>query len=260
MNVTKDVSVVIPVFNAEKFIDRTLSSVALQTELPLEVIVVDDGSSDATCSVVEIFGNKNPQINLRLLRGEHGGPGHARNMGVNAAKGSWIAFLDSDDLWYPNKLLAISLAHRTSLESNILCHNELHRQLQGTESVLDYSKYFQPNVPLTQQLYKNNCLSTSAVICRRELILSCGGFDVFLSNAQDYELWIKMSPHLKIYFVKQVLGVYVDRAGNISSNRKWGKYKNVIRVLHRHRNKVKASVYLRAIIRVTASYIYRSIF
>jgi len=259
MNASKNISVVIPMYDAEKFILSTLESVAAQTVSPLEVIVVDDGSRDGTCSAVEFFERNNSHINLRILREEHKGPGNARNVGIYAAKGTWIAFLDSDDLWYPNKLREIELAHEARPEANLFCHNEMHRRIHGVESILDYSKSFQPEVPFSKQLYFNNCLSTSAVVCRRDLILFYGGFDVSLPNAQDYELWLKMSPSLNIFFVKKVLGIYVDRVGNISSNRKWGKYKNVIRVLHRHRKKVSVGVYLRSIIKTSTSYIYRSL-
>ncbi len=259
MNPSDDVSVVIPVFEAANFVGATLATVASQTVLPLEVVIVDDGSQDNTCEVIELFCRENPEISIRLLREPHRGPGSARNAGVQAAVGSWIAFLDSDDLWYPDKLEQISVAHRAKPEVNIFCHNEVHRGFDDIESVTDYSLGFCNDISVSAQLFANNRFSTSAVVCRRDMILACGGFDSTLPNAQDYELWLRMSPAMKVVFVKEVLGVYVDRAGNISSGKAWGRYKNVVRVLHRHRNFVPTATYLKTLMRLSASYVYHGL-
>ena len=256
MNPNDDVSVVIPVFEAANFITDTLETVATQTTLPLEVVIVDDGSQDNTCDVIESFSKANPQIKIRLLREAHCGPGNARNAGVNAAKGSWIAFLDSDDLWHSNKLEQMAVAHQTNPEANILCHNEIHRRFDNTDSVTDYSIGFRSDDSVSAQLFTNNRFSTSAVVCRRDMILACGGFDSTLPNAQDYELWLRMSPGMKVLFVKDVLGIYVYRAGNISSGKAWRRYKNVVRVLHRHRKFVTPIAYVKILMRMSAAYVY----
>mgnify|MGYP003993265409 FL=1 len=88
------------------------------------------------------------------------------------------------------------------------------------------------------------------------MILACGGFDSTLPNAQDYELWLRMSPGMKVLFVKDVLGIYVDRSGNISSGKAWRRYKNVVRVLHRHRKFVTPIAYVKILMRMSAAYVY----
>lgn len=93
------VSCVVPAFNAARYIGETLDSVLAQTSPPDEVIVVDDGSTDGTLSVVERFGSA-----VRLLRRERGGAAAARNSGIEAAVGRFIALVDSDDLWHPEKI------------------------------------------------------------------------------------------------------------------------------------------------------------
>lgn len=256
MNPNNDVSVVIPVFEAANFITATLNTVAIQTTLPLEVIIVDDGSQDNTCDVIESFSRVNPQIKIRLLRKAHCGPGSARNAGVNEAKGSWVAFLDADDLWYPNKLEKMAVAHQAAPEANFLCHNEIHRGAGSADSLIDYSLGFRNDDPISAQLFSKNYFSTSAVVCRRDMILAYGGFDSSLPNAQDYELWLRMSPGMKVLFVQEVLGVYINRAGNISSGKAWRRYKNVVRVLHRHRKFVSLVTYAKILMRLSAAYIY----
>lgn len=258
MDPRKDISVVIPVYEAENFVSKTLATVAAQSILPLEVIVVDDGSLDNTCDVIKAFCQSNPHLNVCLLREPHRGPSAARNTGINAAKGTWIAFLDSDDLWMPEKLERMALAYQTMPESNFLCHNEIHRHLDNSEHLLDYSLGYRSDIPLQEQLFANNRFSTSAVICRRDMILSCGGFDNTYPNAQDYEMWLRMSPGIKVLFVTEVLGIYVDRTGNISSGQVWRRFKNIIRVLYRHRDKVSAPTYIKKLARLFLSYGYRA--
>ena len=95
------VSVVIPAHNGAQFVGEALDSVFAQTYRPIEVIVVDDGSEDDTVAVVEAYGPR-----VQLIRQAHSGPGGARNTGVAAAMGTYLAFLDADDLWPPGKLAA----------------------------------------------------------------------------------------------------------------------------------------------------------
>lgn len=256
MNPRTEVSVVIPVFNGETHIVPTLDSVARQTVLPLEVLVVDDGSSDGTCAIVENYCAAHPDLRLRLIRAQHVGPGGARNRGIDEAKGRWVAFLDSDDLWFPGKLEEVGRCHDASPGSNFLCHNEWHRHLDGTETLLDYAAGYRQDVALSRQLYWRNRFSTSAVVCERCLLIEAGLFDTSLPSAQDYELWLRMSPQIRVLFVRQVLGVYVDRSGNITSMRHWRRYRNVLRVLNRHRPLIDPATHVKTIARLSASYLF----
>src|SRR5690348_10269988 len=93
------VSVVIPAFNAAEYIGQAIDSVLAQTHQPIEIIVVDDGSTDQTAQIAAAY-----PAPVRVLRKPNGGPASARNMGIAAATGSWIALLDADDRWLANKL------------------------------------------------------------------------------------------------------------------------------------------------------------
>ena len=115
-------SVIIPAFNAERFIDGALASVCAQTEADLEILVVDDGSSDGTRERVEAAARRDRRI--RLLRtAQNGGPSAARNVGLGAARGEWIAPLDADDAFAPDRLtvlLALAHAHGADMASDNL--------------------------------------------------------------------------------------------------------------------------------------------
>lgn len=93
------ISCIVPVYNGELYLREAIDSILAQTYRPLEIIVVDDGSTDATPDVVAGYGDR-----LRYIRQPNAGPGAARNHGLNLAQGEFIAFLDADDLWHPDKL------------------------------------------------------------------------------------------------------------------------------------------------------------
>ena len=238
MTKSLEISVVIPAYQAADYIADTLASVASQTLLPHELIVVDDGSMDATFEVVEGFAIKHPHLVIHLVREPHCGPGAARNIGVKKASSFWIAFLDADDIWHPEKLKKMTAAIQAHPQANFFCHNETIRFLNGTKRVLNYHSGFCYDRPIPRQLYKHNYFSTSAVVCMRDMILRWGGFDETLSSAQDYELWLRMSPDLVPVFVPEVLGTYVLRKGNITTSQYWRRLLNILRVKHHHRKKV----------------------
>lgn len=93
------ISCIVPVFNGERYVSETLDSILAQTYRPLELIVADDGSTDGTAAVVARYGEP-----VRYLWQSNQGPAAARNLGVSAAQGEFVAFLDADDLWHPEKL------------------------------------------------------------------------------------------------------------------------------------------------------------
>ncbi len=248
------ISVVVPTWNSSAYVEATLATVAAQRVPPRELVVSDDGSSDSTCNVVTAFAAAHPGLPTRLLRNSHLGPGAARNVGVWSAAGEWIAFLDSDDLWHPEKIAKVYEAIRADQAANLFCHNELIRSPDGSCQVSNYGAGIAGNRPFTSQLFRRNLFSTSAVTCRRMLVMECGGFDPHLTSAQDYDLWLKMSPRLAPRFLPDVLGTYILRPGNISSSCYWLRLANLLRVKQRHRRKVAAGTYAYVLARTVISH------
>ena len=117
------VSVVIPAYNAARFIERALHSVRTQTFQGHETVVVDDGSIDGTSDVVQAYFMRHG-ISGRLLRQENRGMAAARNTGMRAANGAYVALLDSDDLWYPEKLAAVMAEFDRHPAADLICHDE----------------------------------------------------------------------------------------------------------------------------------------
>lgn len=249
------VSVVCPTYNSREFIDRSLSSVLKQTVPPFELVVADDGSTDGTLDVVEQIVGAHPPCEVRLLRHCHRGPGATRNAAVRAARGTWTAFLDSDDQWDPAKIARTLDAIAAHPEVNFFCHSETHVRLDGSRELLDYGARYRPEEPLSHQLFRNNLFSTSAVVCQRGLLLQHGLFDETLPSAQDYELWLRLSPWLRVHFIRESLGHYIDRRGNITSTSSMKRLRNVIRALARNRRIVGLGWFTASVERHTLAFV-----
>ncbi len=245
MNIEQDVTVVCPTYNSAAFISASLHSVAEQTKKPAEVVVVDDGSSDATCEVVERFARTAP-FRVRLLRLPHRGPGAARNAGVRAAATPWVAFLDSEDLWFSEKLERVAAKARQMPDVQFFCHHEENWRIDGSNKLMDFARGVDLSRPIVPQLYRRNFFTPSAVICRREPLVACGLFDETYPSAQDYELWMRLAPQVKIAFIEEVLGVYVERKGSISSGSPERRAFHAGRLYWKHRGQVGLADLLRA--------------
>ena len=99
------ISVICPTYNSENFVEKTLKSVINQTYLPQEIILIDDGSSDNTIQILEEFKKEYQNMfQIQIIKSKHNGPGKARNIGIENVNNEWLAFLDSDDIWWSNKL------------------------------------------------------------------------------------------------------------------------------------------------------------
>lgn len=243
MSYQHSISVVIPAYNAGEFITKTLDSVLFQIVLPDEVIVIDDGSTDDTYQVLKNYSKLNKDLNIKIIRTQNLGPGAARNAGIEMAHSNWIAFLDSDDLWCRNKIKEVRNIISGNKNINFICHNEIHKKINGSFDFVDYESMRFKILPICSQLYIKNIFSTSAVICKKELLNIYGMFDISYRNAQDFELWLRMSPKISLFSLPDYLGVYVNRPGNITSENLSIRLKNVRRALKKHRNKVPFIIY-----------------
>ncbi len=249
------ISVVCPVYNSTEWVERTLHTVLGQTLSPQELIIVDDGSTDQTPELISQFlTEKNPPFRWVVLTGEHRGPGAARNSGIRRAQGDWIAFLDSDDLWAPDKLTHVAKVVAQNPTVNFICHHEEFIRLNGRCQPLKYAAIYDPKKPLPAQLYRRNLFSTSAVVCKKSLLLESGLFDEALMSAQDYDLWLTLSPHLRLMFIERSLGSYVERRGNISTTKWFLRLINECKIAVKYRNFVSRKILFFKLIRIIISY------
>lgn len=189
------VSIVMPAYNAGQYIAETIASVQAQTMPDWELVVTDDGSTDQTAAVVEALAAGDPRI--RLYRQQNGRQGKARNLALKHAKAGWIAFLDADDLWHPEKLsrqFAVVEAHPEaelvftagiSFDSDSGEEKETHPAHNG---LLDRDEIY-------LEILRGYSLPVLSVLVQRTWIDKVGGFGeaLPLQNAEDYQLWLKMA-------------------------------------------------------------------
>ena len=204
MNELIKVSVVIPTFNHSNFLRSAIQSVIDQTYANWEAIIVNNFSTDNTIEVVAEFND--PRIRLVNYR-NHGVIAASRNEGIRLATGSVVAFLDSDDHWFPNKL-AICV-EQIDQGNDIVCHGENW----SSEGIPVRAVYYGPskNASPRKLLFRGNCISTSATIVRTSTLNEVGGFseNSEFITAEDYELWIKLAKVTERFcFIHEILGEF----------------------------------------------------
>ncbi|HWR06358.1 glycosyltransferase family 2 protein [Sporomusa sp.] len=181
------VSVVIPAYNAGMTIERTIQSVLNQTYPSYEILVVDDGSCDDTQEKVQRYGDS-----VHYIYQANAGAAAARNTGVNSAKGEWIAFLDADDEWHPQKL-EIQMQFTTSKQDVVLVTNNPLIVRDGEQK--DFSPVSgEPTYSIWRHelFLRRNKIHTSSVLISKAAYEAVGGCDTGLLNAQDRDLWLKL--------------------------------------------------------------------
>jgi hypothetical protein len=184
-------SVVIPARNAEKTLARALDSVLAQRVTPLETILVDDASSDATAAIAAGFADHG--VRVVALDKQRGAAG-ARNVGIEAATGDWIAFLDADDEWLPHKLEKQVAAIRARPDvSFVFCAS--HEFAPSGRFIGDtyQGRPVRDDENAWKALLACNFVATPTVVARRELLLRLGGFDEALKVAEDQDMWIRLA-------------------------------------------------------------------
>jgi glycosyltransferase involved in cell wall biosynthesis len=211
------VSVVIPAYNAADFIERTLDSVLAQTYRSYEVIVVDDGSSDGTHQVVERWLARTG-VKGRCIRQPNGKIAAARNTGMKASRGEFIALLDHDDLWDPHKLEVVMAEFQSHPDVDLICHNERITRNGKTVGVTRNGPWVEDMYE--SLLFKGNTLSPSATVVRKAKALSIGGFreNPEFNTVEDYDFWMRLSQRARFHFLDRVLGEYtlLERAASRS--------------------------------------------
>jgi len=235
----RDVSVIIPAYNAAATIERALASVSAQNNRPKEVILVDDGSADGTVAMAKKFESNLGDINLIVHEQENLGPGAARNHALGQSGGELVAFLDADDEWLPEKLEK-SLGWMDEYELGLVAHNGWLSQ-EGRESLVDIASRFQAAQPnLFHGLYRRGFISTSSVVVERSLIMEAGGFDESLRTGQDFDLWLRLAelPEFRMGVFETPLTRYHVRRESVT--RQTGqRLKDTLTIAYRHAHRLK---------------------
>ncbi len=214
MEITPIISVVITAYNGEKFIKEAVDSVLNQTFNDYEIIVVDDGSSDKTQSILKEYKNK-----IRYFYQNNAGTASARNCGIREAKGEYIAFLDQDDIYLPNKIEKCLDYFRLHKECGLV-YSDMFVADQDGKAIYNWlttKKYFSEGY-IYENLLRECFFCPSAAVIRRDILVAVGGFDKEIRGTEDYDLWLRIARHHKIGLVKEPLVKWRSHDSNTSRN------------------------------------------
>jgi len=209
------VSVIIPTYNRAHVVDRAIRSVLHQTFQDFEVIVVDDGSTDSTLEAIKCF--QDPRLRYIRHNGNRGGSA-ARNTGIEDAAGEYVAFLDSDDEWLPEKLeKQVQLLQGSDSSVGAVYTGFIIIDEHGERTTTSIPKC---RGAILGELFSANRVGTaSSVMVKRECILQVGVFDPAMPSCQDWDMWIRLAKHYKFDFIPEALVYYhFGHNGQITKN------------------------------------------
>lgn len=221
-----DISVIIPAYNRVHTLARAIDSVRGQTYKVAEIIVIDDGSTDATSEVAKQYED------VLLLRQKNMGVSSARNNGIMMASSAWIAFLDSDDTWHPQKLEQQLLLHEKEpdLEASYTDESWVRN---GKEVALPKKYAKPPSLGFTDAISFCN-IAPSSVLVKKSLLESVGLFDESLEVCEDYDLWLRILIDKEIGLVDERLITKYGGHDDQLSVRHWGMDRFRVRALEKH--------------------------
>lgn len=228
------ISVVIPAYNVEKFIERSINSALRQISKPIEVLVVDDGSTDNTAGIVKNFGE-----DVVYLYQKNAGAGAARNLGIIKAKGDWVAFLDSDDEWVETHLLNFEKTY--ALYPSIKWYGAPFKMLddvskrvifqvkKGHMSVGNrHTKFDDYMTAFPPKAY----LSTPTMIISKSVFNCVGCFNVHKRTAQDVDMWFRVAlRYPQIGYSYEVGALVYRRDLSLTTSKKWNPKQSLERFL-----------------------------
>ena len=217
------VSVVVPAYNAARTLARTIESVATQVPPPLEIIVVDDGSTDDTLAVARALAG------VRVIEQANGGPSAARNAGLFTASGDWVAFADADDVWLPGKLALQERCVRRIPEAVLVAGDWVRTAISSCPGRARVRLYGYPD------LLTMNRFQTSTVLVRRDVATALTGFDTALDGAEDWDMWLRCSRVGPIAKLEAPVVVYRDEPSGYSKDLR-RVYTTMLTMLDRERS------------------------
>lgn len=207
------ISVIIPTYNSAKYIKDTIESVLNQTYKDLEIIVVDDGSTDNTKDIVSKY-------QVKYIYQENKGPAAARNRGIKEAQGEYIAFLDSDDVWMVEKLEKQMAIFENSTYAMIYCDmsHKVNEKIVH-KSYLKEKGYRGPGSgDIHERLLKENFIFTPTVLVKKEVLKKTGYFDESYKICEDYKMWLTIAKKYQIAFLDEVLVIRTRNSLNITKD------------------------------------------
>ncbi len=204
---TSGVDVIIPAYNAARYLEEAVRSAAMQTLPPESIVVADDGSTDQTPLIAQRLAQELPMV--KYLKLEHRGVSAARNAGIRASSSAYVAFLDADDIWHPCKLQSQLDVFFKAADSVGFVHTG-YEYIDEKGSLVSGDPIFEPRLRgnIFIDLLKNGYVvsgSASSVVVRRSVLDRVGLFDNELYYGEDWDMWLRLAAHSEIDFCNEAL-------------------------------------------------------
>ena len=219
------VSVLVPAYNHEQYVEEALQSIINQTYQNIELIVINDGSTDGTGRVIERFIQRNPEFRITYLEQKNEGICKTLNKGLKIARGKYVALLASDDKWTPDKTIKqVQFMERNDNIGLVFSDHYFMRFREITEiKATDYKPSIRrcfkrgvQNVNIYEKLLTEDIIPALTVLMRKDCIDRLGGFDADL-EAEDYDMWLRMAKEYPIAFIDEPLAYYRVHETNLSN-------------------------------------------
>lgn len=224
------VSVILPTYNRAKLLGRSIRSVLEQTFQDFELIIVDDGSTDNTREVVDSFG---PEKIRYIRHPENQGPGAARNTAIARAQGEYLAFQDSDDVWFPGILeRQVEALEQASPRVGVV-YSRLERRYPTRTVRIPGDREAQSG-DIHRAVCRGNFIALPAVLARKECFERVGAFDERLSQYEDWEMWIRVSRQYHFQFLDETLVISYVTPGSVNEKGVLSEEQAARRILARH--------------------------
>jgi glycosyltransferase involved in cell wall biosynthesis len=208
------VSVIIPVYNSERFIKETIESVLNQTCQDFEIIIIDDGSIDKSAEIIKSFTDRR----ILYIYQKNEGVSAARNKGISASKGEYIAFLDHDDLWLPKKLEEQISVLRADSEIGLVYSDCYYVNIEKEMM----KRFFEQSKPyrgaVFPEFFMSNFIPCLTAVVRKDVFKKVGLFNPGFSISEDYDLFLRIAELFKVEYIDMPLAKYRIHETNFSKN------------------------------------------
>jgi glycosyltransferase involved in cell wall biosynthesis len=202
-------SIIIPAYNSESYVIEAIDSALFQRGVNFEIIVVNDGSTDETLSILKTYGNR-----IHIVDQENKGLSGARNSGAHVAKGNVLAFLDADDIWSPDKLLLQS--YKINAGYGMVYTNRFNFGQSAFPEELLSDKLAMKEGDIWYALLHMNMITASSVVIMKDIYVELGGFREDLRSCEDWDLWLRCAETHKIGYCPEPLLKYRIHQGGLS--------------------------------------------
>jgi glycosyltransferase involved in cell wall biosynthesis len=236
------VSIILPLYNGENFIEQTLESIARQSFTDSELIIVDDGSTDNSCTIIKRISSESeyPILkNLQILSKENGGVASARNFGIKATKGKYLAFIDQDDLWVPQKLEQQIAALESSTAT--WCYSSYLRfYADGREKIRKRGSSDRIKT-LGSLVFGKLFIPPSTVLIEKSVCEEEGGFVSEFTPSDEWDLFLTLAEKHAPVYCPEVLVRFRSHSASTAKKQKRKIFDAQLKVLEKHFSKLKAN-------------------